>query len=448
MYLKFLIISFFLLFQMKGFSFESERYTGLKEVIEEALLSDPYIKVAAHEFRMGEARREEARGFLLPQVSSHLSSQNANRADNGFKSKVYGNRSSIEVSQVIYDSAAFYNYEKNKINSIKKSFDYDAVRIKRIFDIAEKYLNVIEKNDDVELLKKEIEWNQLNLNKFKKFLEKKMISITDFLSLSANNDILKVSLIDAENELSKSRRDIFEMLGREFLDGLKKVSEKNIINISLSKTLSESIDFALKNNKGFLAKYRELDAAKSEWNESLSEYKPKLNFNLSIQKNTIGYDYTESQKSDVYAANLQLTIPIFSGGSTYQRSKYQRENFLRIEEEVELMRRGIIKNITDTYNDFIYEKNRIEAIRIAFESSRISSLAAEKSFSYGVIDIVEYQGILNNRYKMQSELNNSKYNLLKKYLKLHELMGNIGDQEISYLNSFFIVCDLQKKCEN
>lgn len=440
-FLRFYIFLFLNVFHNICLASEYEKYIGLKEVIEEAMSGDTYVKSANHERLIGEARREEAFGQFLPQISANISSQKVNRNEIGYQTKIDGDRKSIEIHQVIYDASIFNNYKKNKFYAEQSKINYEDVRLKRIFYVVEKYFNLLEKKEAVELLKKEIYVNDINLKKMNRLLEKQMAKITDVLSFSSNNDILKVSLIDAENSLDKAKQEIFEIIGRDFNNKLKTVSEDNIDDINFEKSIQDLIDVSLNNNKEYLSKLKALQASEAALAESLGEHKPKLSFNLSMQKNSIGYDYTASQKNDVYVSSLQLSIPIYSGGSSYFRNKLHYESINKISEEVEAVRRAVIKNSMDVYNGFLSEKKRLEAIRAAIKSSLQARKAAEKSFEYGVIDVVELQDRINKEYKAKKEFNFSKFKLIKYYFDLNKLMGDINESHIQYIDDVFLIIE-------
>lgn len=436
---KYLIFCFCLVVNFSVFSNEINNVYGIKDLYAEALFNDPLIKAAAHNKMMGTAKVEEAFGRFFPQANLNITTQKVNRTDGDINSKIDGNRKSLEINQVIFDGQIIKSYEKSKSYEKQSYFDFDNTKIKRTVFVIESYLNILEKKDEVDLLEKEIILNEMNLEKVKNLFKRQMATITDVLSVSANNDILKVSLIDAENLLSKEKYSISEVLGRDFNDALKIVSDDDVHQISIAWGLDDIIALTLKNNKEYLSKTQSSEVAALALDESLAEHLPKVNFNISMQKNNIGYDYVASKDSDVYAASLQLTIPIYSGGSSYSRNKFYRESLNKNNEELEAVKRSLSKSVTDFFNEFNSEKKRIKAAKQALNSAEMARVAAEKSFSYGVIDVVDLQDRINKEFKAKKEFNLSKYKLIKFYLYINALIGFLDQKEIDYIDSFFLI---------
>ena len=189
---------------------------------------------------------------------------------------------------------------------------------------------------------------QKNLDRVNALYEKQYAMVTDVLDLKARVDSLAAQEVDARNQVRLSRAALSEIVGRPVTEKLSRV--RNDVELKVSdQTLESWVQLAQADNPSIKANQSAVEAAEAALRGGKGGHYPTLALNLSAQNTNEGYNNALAPKTDSYVAGVQLTVPIYSGGSTSARARGLYQEQRSAELQLEATRRQVVKETTNAY---------------------------------------------------------------------------------------------------
>ncbi|WP_414628562.1 TolC family outer membrane protein [Stutzerimonas balearica] len=408
--------------------------TDLMSLYREARLEDPRVLAAYARAQGGQARQREALGGLLPQLNAS-SSFNRTKYDNhtGDPALYNNERYVLSLTQYIYNKAAWENYQKYKSLARQGEFQAVEAQAEATVDLAQRYFVALAADDELELVIAERRATQKNLDRVNAMYERKLAMITDVLDLRARVDALAAQEVEARNQVRLSREDLSELVGRPVTEKLSRIREDIQLAVP-GESLDVWIDRAVAANPALKAQQSALDAAEAAVREGKGGHYPQLSLNLSAQRSDIGYDNTLAPLSDSYVASVGVQVPLYSGGSTSARVRGLYSERLATEQDLEAVRRQVVKETTGAYLTAQSSVERIRASRNALESAEKSSVAAERGFKFGVVNAVDVLTSVQNEYAARRDLLKAQYDFITNLLVLNRWAGRLSEQSVENVN--------------
>src|SRR5690606_14940213 len=147
----------------------------------------------------------EAFGGLLPQATINAG-QNRITQDNEQLRRSYDSENySIALNQVIYNKAAWENWNKFKSLTKQSAWEADVTLAEATVDLAQRYFNALAADDELALIQSELQVTQKNLDQVNALYEKQMVMITDQLEIQSRVDTLLAQEVEARNQVRLSR---------------------------------------------------------------------------------------------------------------------------------------------------------------------------------------------------------------------------------------------------
>ncbi len=408
--------------------------TDLMSLYREARLEDPRVLAAYARAQGGQARQREALGGLLPQLSAS-SSFNRTKYDNhtGDPALYNNERYVLSLTQYIYNKAAWENYQKYKSLARQGEFQAVEAQAEATVDLAQRYFVALASDDELELVIAERRATQKNLDRVNALYDRKLAMITDVLDLKARVDALAAQEVEARNQVRLSREDLSELVGRPVTEKLSRIREDVLLTVP-GEGLDVWIDRAVAANPALKARQSALDAAEAAVREGKGGHYPQLSLNLSAQRSDIGYDNTLAPLSDSYVASVGVQVPLYSGGSTSARVRGLYSDRLATEQDLEAVRRQVVKETTGAFLTAQSSIERIRASRNALESAEKSSVAAERGFKFGVVNAVDVLTSVQNEYATRRDLLKAQYDFITNLLVLNRWAGRLSEQSVENVN--------------
>lgn len=154
--------------------------------------------------------------------------------------------------------------------------------------------------------------------------------------------------MEARNQVQVSREALAEIVGRPITEPLSRV-RNDVALQAPTRPLQNWVTQAVENNPLLKSYQSGAEAANAAVREGKGEHYPQLSLSLSAQQNDQGYDNTQAPRSDSYVASFGVKIPIYSGGSTSARVRGLYDDQLAAEEQLEGVRRQVVKETTTAY---------------------------------------------------------------------------------------------------
>lgn len=424
----------------------SEYTADLAQLYRESRLEDPRVLAAYARAQAAAARQREALGELLPQVSASSSFNRTRREDDLTRDQFNNERYALGINQYLYHKAAWENFRKFKSRARQGEFESIDAQAEATVDLAQRYFVALASDDELELVMAERRATQKNLDRVNALYEKKLAMITDVLDLRARVDALAAQEVEARNQVRLSREELSEIVGRPVPEKLSRIREDTELQVP-GESLESWVQRAITNNPALRARESALAAANAAVREGKGGHYPSLSLNLSAQRSDVGYDNTLTPRSDSYVATLGVQVPLYSGGSTSARVRALHNEQIVSEQELESIRRQVVKETTSAYLTAQSSIERIRASRNALQSAEQSSLASERGFQFGVVNAVDVLTSVQNEYKARRDLLKAQYDFITNLLVLNRWAGRLSEQSIESVNTWLALSDQARALE-
>ncbi|WP_410011122.1 TolC family outer membrane protein [Pseudomonas sp. LRP2-20] len=399
----------------------------------EARLEDPRVLAAYAQARSASEKQREALGQLLPQVSANANSSRVLRK-NELTRDIYNNESyALSLTQYLYNKPAWERYQKSKSVKAQKGEQAEDTLAEATVDLAKRYFVALAADDELALVQAERRATQKNLDRVSMMFDRQMAKITDKLDMQARVDALAAQEVDARNQVLVSREALAEIVGRPITEPLSRV--RNDVTLQApTRPLQSWITQAVETNPLLKASQSGAEAANAAVREGKGEHYPQLSLSLSAQQSDQGYDNTQAPRSDSYVATLGVKIPIYSGGSTSARVRGLYDDQLAAEVQAEGIRRQVVKETTTAYLTAQSSVEKIRANRNALSSAQQSSVAAQKAFTFGVVNAVDVLTAVQNEFKARRDLLKSQYDFITNLFLLNRWAGELNQDSVDHVN--------------
>jgi outer membrane protein len=399
----------------------------------EARLEDPRVLAAYARARSASEQQREALGGLLPQLSAQSNFNRILRKDDAAR-EIYDNKSySLSLTQYLYNKTAWEGWQKAKSVTAQKGAQAEDSHAEATVDLAKRYFIALAADDELELVQAERRATQKNLDRINMLYERQMAKITDQLDLKARVDALAAQEVDARNQVQVSREALSEIVGRRIDERLSRV-RNDVALQAPTAPLANFVSQAMDANPLLKAYQSGAEAADAAVREGKGGHYPQLSVSLSAQQSDVGYDNTLTPRSDSYVATLGVRVPIYSGGSTSARVRGLYDDQLAAEQDLEGVRRQVVKETTTAYLTAQASVEKMRANKNALSSAQQSSVAAQKAFAYGVVNAVDVLTSVQNEFRARRDLLRSQYDFITNLFMLNRWSGKLNQESVDSVN--------------
>ncbi|WHS57779.1 TolC family protein [Pseudomonas sp. G2-4] len=412
-------------------------YIDLWQLHQEAQGADPRILRAQALIRSGEGNERAALGQLLPQLNASGSVNRSRRDDDLNRIQYNGKRMAVMLNQVIYDPQVWRSYQKYIELARQGEYESDDTQVQASIDLSERYFAVLAAEDELSLVRSELDATERNLKRVNALYARQMAMVTDTLDLEARVDALKADEIEASNKVQVSREAISELVGRDVQEPLKRIGDNPAFSLP-AQAQDYWVQTALDSNPALHAREHSIRAADAAIGEAKAGHLPRLGLNLTAQRSDIGYEGALAPRSDNLVASLDLQVPLYSGGSTRARVSTSESDKEVAQQELEALRRQVVKETRTAYLGMTAELSRIKATRRALESAEKSRIATEKAFAYGVKNAVDVLDSIKEEFRARRDFYQSQYKFVTSLLVLHRWSGRLGEGDIRRANDWLV----------
>jgi outer membrane protein len=427
----------------------------LLEIYQQALQSDPLIHEA-------EARRlaaleavPQARSALLPQLSagaslSSSSSDGSNLQTRGIDSYEADSRNwNLSLSQTVFRWDQMVGLQQAHKVVAKAEAVREAAQQDLILRVANRYVAVLAAEDSLTSINADRLAIARQLEQAKQRFEVGLIAITDVQESQAAYDQAVASEIGAKRSLATAREYLREITG-QYATSLSAPVEDFPLPAPNPESEAAWVDQAMNQNLNVVASRLDEELARGEVGFRRTGHYPTLELtarrsnandditaNLSPiagQPNPPPESFTQEQTSD--SINLQLTVPLFSGGRTSSRVREAVHLHRASKEQLQRIARETERETRDAYLGVISEISRVKALKQAVASSRTALQATEAGFEVGTRTIVDVLVSQRAVYNAITNYYSSRYNYLLNVLKLKKAAGTLQVQDLESIDTW------------
>jgi outer membrane protein len=437
---------------------------NLIDVYQAAVRSDPVLREAEARRLAALEAKPQARGFLLPQVN--LNGQYATRdsdSESSFTQAVDVDNDPTTppvIVQVPNDQqvdADFWNYQAEVTQSLFRwdqwqalkradatvavaEANFRAAQQNLLVRVSTAYFDVLAAEDTLAAAQATLEALTRQLEQADKRFEVGLIAITDVQEARAAHDNATAGVIAAKRALAAAQ-EVLRELTNETYTTLAKPAEKMPLDAPDPALEQEWVDRALQNNLDVIAARLESEVAARDVKVAQAGHMPAVELFATRTE----YDQTSTVTNNGFRGpsdtnqtqdtiGVQVTVPIFSGGTTQSRVRESVYLQRAARERLEARQRAAERETRDAYLGVIAEKARVQALAQAVKSSQTALEATEAGFEVGTRTTVDVLASRRTLFEAQRDFARSRYDYLINIVRLESAAGGLVQDDLARIN--------------
>jgi outer membrane protein len=439
------------------------RANDLVQVYDDAVRFDPQIH-AADATRM--AAREDspqALAALLPQASGNWQISRTKQVENSvepfpspvnpalleplpIESTAYTDERqyNLQLQQSVFSWANWKTLSRAHKQVAQAEADYKAAQENLIQRVATAYFNVLAAQDVVDADQAALSADTLQLEQDNKRYDVGLIPITNVKETQAAHDAAAAALIDAKRQLANMLQALREITDQDY-PTLSKPGDTMALNPPQPADPQHWVDVSMDQNLSLISSRLAADVARDSVEISRSGHLPTIaitaargvqnedvNENLAFGGPPASIRYPQTGNDN--QIQLQVTVPIFSGGLVQSQVRQAQYQWIAAKYNVQQVSRQTERNARDAYQGLISKIAQVEALKQGLESARVALQATEAGYEVGTRTTVD---VLQERQALvlaQTNYAQARYDYMNDVIALQLAAGTLTRDTLVELN--------------
>lgn len=407
---------------------------SLEDFFTSALEYSTRLRIAEEELNIGSARKRAASGQFLPQISASLSTNENRRRSNAQLSEFPGDRYSLVLSQVLLNWQASAARKKALAEESQAEATYFFELAYTLTDVADKYLRVLQAQDALNSITQELEAVSTQLEQVESLYEVQQAQITDLRQAQASLRSVQAEQVRLESELALTKEALRSVSGIEA--GELFTLRDNITIPPVENSVQYWVTLARRNNQQIAAQRYAVEAAREGVAEQEGAYLPNVRLIAQRQDTDLGYDNALIPKTETTFLGIDVSIPIYSGGTRKARvdEARSRKNIADIQLEQVQLQTG--ERVRSAYLQAKASESMTRAAEAVVESTTIAAESMQEGFELGTVTTVDVLNAVRDRYQAERDLQQARYEHIRQLLLLKLQAGTLEAEDMMEVGSW------------
>ena len=418
---------------------------GLLQAYDAALANDPAYRAARHENEAGQEYKVLGRAHLLPVLSANYSTHK-NRADITTAS-VTGDRTeqrnytslaaAVQLRQPLFYPEGIARYRQGMAQTLVSDAQFSARSQDLIVRLVTLYAGAQYARDQLEQATAQRQAYAEQRQSAERMLQNGEGIRTEVLEAQAKLDLALAQLIEASDNLVNANDALAAMVGRK-ITALDPLSNDFQVRSMHPASFEEWKGVALASNPEILAQGLAVEIAREEINKIEAGHTPRLDLVANAGKNNSDTINTFSQKTNIASIGLQLTIPLYAGGSVSAAARQAVSNHEKAQADLETRTSQVLVELRKQYHLTQSSVARISATATALRSAQLLIEATQKSVRGGQRTNLDVLNAQQQLYEARRDLSQARFNHLLGFLRLRYSAGTLGLADLKDIAAYFV----------
>jgi outer membrane protein len=411
----------------------------LEDFFTAALNSNPQLNIARERWNVFSARKDQANGQLLPQVTAIANVSDNERTEASRPELSYtGERYTLQLSQVLFNWGAFAARGEAYLLEDQSEAEYYAQVAQLLTEVADAYLGVLQGEDALRSVDSELEAMMNQVNRIQQLFDLQLARVTELYDGQARLAAIEAERVRIDAELALAREKLRAVSSLE-AGALARLPEEITI-MPMQDSLQVWLDRARENNRLIQARALALQAADKQVSRERGAYMPRVSLVVQHQRTNTGFDNTPlPARTENNYVGIDFSVPLFAGGSA--RAGVREAQSLRniAANELQQMELDVIER---TRNAFLLVKAgeaRIEAGQALESFSDTSYTAMLEGFELGTVTSVDVLNALRDRFRAERDLQAARYDHIRAGLALRRDAGVLTAEDVRSISDLLNV---------
>ena len=405
----------------------------LSDIYKIAVKNDPVILAAKANYNADKETLKQGRAVLLPQLSG-----SANKLEPQDPTSTNPDKTtySASLSQSLFNVPAWFQFKSAKNMDQVAEATFAANQQDLIIRVSETYFNVLRAYENKQTREAELSAISRQLEQTQERFEVGLLPITDVYEIQAIFDEATANNLEASGALDIAFEKLQSLTGQSHdeLSGLK----DSFIATSPDPIDVESwVEFSLANNFTLKASQLAHQAANATATAAKAQHLPKITISTDYRKiDQQPVDNFYGEMSEQTSVNLNLTMPIFSGGLTSSQARQSSFKAKAAKHNFIAAKRNTIQAARSTHQQVMTNIARVKARTQATKSAESALKATQAGYEVGTRNIVDV--LLAQRTVFQAKRNfaGARYDYILSMLRLKQVAGQLSPEDVFEINNW------------
>ena len=423
----------------------------LASLFERARRGEPAYLAAMYSRDAAQARTGQALGAMLPQVSLSANTNindrdyaTRNSSTPSIQDRYNSNSEQLSVTQPIWRGANIAGLRQAEAAARQAEHQLIGTEQELLAKLAADWFDVLAARDAVLYSAQQVAATRRQWEVAQRGVELGTASRPQAEEAKAKYDQALAESVAAETDSRIKRAALEQLVGP--LDELAppRLRDEAPVSSLGVDTLEKWLQAAESGNPALLAAQQAFEAASEELNKQRAGHEPTLDLVASYGKNSqatggfpgqAGYDIKQS------AIGMQLSVPIFSGGT--QSAKVRETVAMRekARQDVEAARRAAQFAAKQAWFNWHGAAARAQAALQGIRSAQAALQAARRGLDSGLKTDLEVLQAEQQLAAARRDLRKARYDQLASHLKLKAAAGRIAAEDVAAVDRLFVAAD-------
>ena len=405
----------------------------LSDIYKIAVKNDPVILAAKANYNADKETLKQGRAVLLPQLAG-----SANKLEPQDPTSTNPDKTtySASLSQSLFNVPAWFQFKSAKNMDQVAEATFAANQQDLIIRVSETYFNVLRAYENKQTREAELSAISRQLEQTQERFEVGLLPITDVYEIQAIFDEATANNLEASGALDIAFEKLQSLTGQSHdeLSGLK----DSFIATSPDPIDVESwVEFSLANNFTLKASQLAHQAANATATAAKTQHLPKITISTDYRKiDQQPVDNFYGEMSEQTSVNLNLTMPIFSGGLTSSQARQSSFKAKAAKHNFIAAKRNTIQAARSTHQQVMTNIARVKARTQATKSAESALKATQAGYEVGTRNIIDV--LLAQRTVFQAKRNfaSARYDYILSMMGLKQVAGQLSPKNIFELDNY------------
>ena len=410
----------------------SAKAETLSDIYKIAVKNDPVILAAKANYNADKETLKQGRAVLLPQLSGSVNKLEPNDPTTTNPDKT---TYSASLSQSLFNVPAWFQFKSAKNMDQVAEATFAANQQDLIIRVSETYFNVLRAYENKLTREAELSAISRQLEQTQERFEVGLLPITDVFEIQAIFDEATANNLEASGALDIAFEKLQSLTGQSHdkLSGLK----NSFIAASPDPIDVDSwVEFSLANNFTLKASQLVQQAANATATAAKAQHLPKITISTDYRKTEQPEANLNGETSEQTSINLNLTMPIFSGGLTSSQARQSSYKAKAAKHNFIAAKRNTVQAARSTHQQVMTNIARVKARTQATKSAESALKATQAGYEVGTRNIIDV--LLAQRTVFQAKRNfaSARYDYILSMMRLKQVAGQLSPEDIFKLSDW------------
>jgi outer membrane protein len=404
--------------------------------------NDPVYQAGIHQHAASSEIYFQSRASLLPTVDFRLThtetTQDIVSSDNDYfqsgSDKFPTDKYELSLTQSIYDYSNWKRFDKAKEDIKRVDVELEAVEQDLLLRVAESYFAALATQENYSSIASDKLAVEQHLTLVKAKRKSGQARQTDLLDAQARY----LQAVSGELEIRSRFKDALEKL-RE-ITGQMPRSLKLVGELPLKKpepaVPGDWFSVAMEFNPEIKVRQFLLSASSEEIKTNQGGHYPKLDLEVTYgSEEKEGTVFGGGSEIEETVIGLNLTIPIYAGGSVSSRVRESTQLHNRAKDELALEYRAVQRKIFSTFDGILTDISKVEALQKTVEAYELVVEAKSIGYKSGLVNSLAVLDSQRDLFFARRDYARARYGYVLNGLRLKRAVGILTLDQITEINN-------------